>query len=292
MIKKAVWSHWSKPFKKNTTWSDKKYLLLSCALSLETARQHYPETILITDDEGVKMLVDKMGLPYTHVSTELNALNECSIDLWNMGKLYAYRAQTEPFLHLDQDVYLWKPLPDKLSNAAVFAQNPEHFTEDSDYYLPAEFENAINDDGGWLPDEWKWCRSIFGDFQKSINTGIFGGNNLEFIQYAVNLTIATIEHQNNAKALSSIGHPEKVVGMLEQFIPAACLDYHCDRKDSPFSNIKVECLFESAEEAYEKANQLGYTHLIGPSKKSQELIALLEKRVKEYYPQYYERCVI
>jgi hypothetical protein len=46
---------------------------------------------------------------------------------WTLGKLHAYRSQTTPFVHLDSDVYLWSPLPRRLTSAPVFGQNPERF---------------------------------------------------------------------------------------------------------------------------------------------------------------------
>ena len=49
-----------------------------------------------------------------------------------LGKLIAYSIQDGPFVHIDNDVFLWKPLPQELLQAPVFAQCPEYFPRNSD----------------------------------------------------------------------------------------------------------------------------------------------------------------
>jgi hypothetical protein len=79
---KAVWSFWTKPFEahRHSMWPGVKHHLLAWALSFETARRRYPDTWLITDDAGARMLVDGVGLQFKRVSTELNALAQHNPD--------------------------------------------------------------------------------------------------------------------------------------------------------------------------------------------------------------------
>src|SRR6476646_849506 len=109
---RAVWSFWTKPFKEHhhDVWFSEKHHLLSWALSFETARKHYPETALITDEEGAELLVGHLGLEFEHVSTELSELRDADERWWVLGKLRAYCVQQEPFVHLDNDVFLWARL--------------------------------------------------------------------------------------------------------------------------------------------------------------------------------------
>ncbi len=74
---RAVWSFWSKPFHayKGSIWGHPLQHMLAWGLSLQTARAHYPETVLITDTPGKRLLIDQLGLSFTHVSTELDRLN-------------------------------------------------------------------------------------------------------------------------------------------------------------------------------------------------------------------------
>jgi hypothetical protein len=61
---KAVWSFWSKPFAahRHAMWPSEKHHLCSWVLSVETARQHYPDTWLVTDNAGARMLMDQPRL--------------------------------------------------------------------------------------------------------------------------------------------------------------------------------------------------------------------------------------
>jgi len=60
-------------------------------LALESARRHYSETYLYTDDAVAQLLIDRLGLEFAHVSTDLNALADADPGWWALGKLYAYQ---------------------------------------------------------------------------------------------------------------------------------------------------------------------------------------------------------
>jgi hypothetical protein len=71
----SVWSLWSKPLQAHRSrWKSELYHLFSMIVSVENARKHYPHTALYTDDDGARLLVDALGLPFGYVSTSLNDL--------------------------------------------------------------------------------------------------------------------------------------------------------------------------------------------------------------------------
>src|SRR5215831_11437259 len=112
---KVVWSFWSKPFlKQQSFWKSGYHHLLSWVLSTQVARRHFPSTALYTDDAGKEILVGEIGLEFEQVSTCLNELTDHDPEFWCLGKILAYSRQEEPFVHLDNDVFLWNPLPDSL----------------------------------------------------------------------------------------------------------------------------------------------------------------------------------
>ncbi len=123
---RAVWSYWRKPHRAGQchAWPSELHHALSWSLSLQEARKHYSDTWIYTDDEGARLLVDQLQLPFAHVHTDLNALRRRNPGWWTLGKLHTCRLQTEPFVHLDYDAFLWLPLPEDLLVADVFAQNP------------------------------------------------------------------------------------------------------------------------------------------------------------------------
>jgi len=288
----AVWSHWSKPFALGGGgWPTPAHYLMSCVLSVETARSHFERTRLVTDSAGMKMLVDGVGLDFDDVRLDLSEIEECDPAWWVLGKIQAFRTQHEPFVHIDNDVYLWNGLPERLTSADVLAQNPEHFTDASDYYKLAELEQIRRYPYGWLPKEVEWCRSLHGAHQRSLNTGIYGGHRVDFIQYCAELAFEMLEHPGNREAVARIEDKPRFSGTLEMFLPAACLEYHTARPHSPFRTVEAATLFDSAEQAYRDGEAKSYTHMIGRSKSKPTNARKLETRVRLHYPRHYERCV-
>jgi hypothetical protein len=118
---KAVWSFWTKPMKVRASWPwlSAKHHYLSWILSVETAKTHYSKTVLFTDDEGAKALIDGIGLEFDYVSTGLNSLDSYDPGWWALGKLFTYREQQEAFTHIDSDAFLWKALPERMLSAPL-----------------------------------------------------------------------------------------------------------------------------------------------------------------------------
>src|SRR5262245_39114277 len=95
----AVWSFWTKPYwaERQSSWAHDWYHWLAWGLSVYAARQHYPDTYLVTDDAGARVLVDRLQLPFAEVSTALNALADEDPGWWALGKIAAYSLQQVPF---------------------------------------------------------------------------------------------------------------------------------------------------------------------------------------------------
>jgi len=292
-IERAVWSYWPKPYhgKHGLVWRSEKHHLLAWVLSVETARQHYRETALYTDDEGAHLLVDGLGLEFDHVSTALNALNGSDPDWWALGKLYTYRAQSRPFVHLDTDVFLWNGLPRRMNTAPVLAQNAECFPFHGSWYRPETFDVALKATGGWVPPEWEWF--VDRRHGMALCCGIVGGTHVPFLNHYADLAIHIIEEPRNQDAWALLGTTVGDNILFEQYFLAACLAYHGHHEDSPYFGVHVRCLFNSTGDAFnpEKAREAGYTHLIGQAKENPRLVERLEQRVARDYPAQYERCL-
>jgi hypothetical protein len=292
---KAVWSFWTKPLdgQRGSGWTSEKHHWLAWIPSVETARQHYSETCLYTDDEGAKILVDGLDLSFTQVLAILNALNHHDPGWWTLGKVYTYALQTEPFIHIDSDVFPWKRLPTNLEYADVLAQNPEYFTPGASFYQPERFEQTLSyfAQGGWLPEEWLWYRQSARP-QRGECCGIFGGARTDFIRHYAGQALRLVEHPSNQPGWRNFADKTSGMLLIEQYMLSACLEYHRARPASPFANIGIQYLFNSVEEAFDTqyARRVGYTHLIADSKKKAALAQRLERRVQRDYPDQYERC--
>lgn len=293
-MNRAVWSFWSKPFRHNsrTVWPSQRHHLLAWVLSVEAARRHYPQTTLVTDDFGAVMLVDGIGLHFDQVSTELNTLEEAHPEWWGLGKLYAYRSQTEPFVHIDSDCFLWRRLPPRLEHAGVFGQSPETFAYDEPtFYQPGRIVATLDSTKGWVPPELRWFNARHGNW--AVNCGILGGSRSEFIRHYADSAIALIEHPANQHAWDLLGNRMEHTVTIEQHLLAACIDYHRSQPRSPHHGITSEHLFTSPEHPYdpERATRAGFTHLIASSKSDPDIAGRLAARVASEYPKYARRCM-
>jgi hypothetical protein len=291
---RAVWSFWSKPYFacKGRIWREPHHHLLAWGLSLRLARQHYPETALVTDDVGAELLVERLGLSFTHVSTELERLAQVDIGWWALGKLLAYSLQDQPFVHLDTDVFLWRPLPASLAAAPVFAQCPEQHSLDQGC-SPRAIEDAFRKHGVTLPKEWEWVRSQGGNGFREENCGILGGTRVDFIRYYARLALDLALDPTHAAAWAELPDKSPYNMMLEQFLLAACVQYHRCDPASPFRGIGIKHLFPSLAAAFDPnaAARMGFTHLMGDIKCNEFVTRRLERRTQNEDKHFYQRCL-
>jgi len=291
---RAVWSFWSKPYagQKGRTWREPRHHLLAWGLSLRLAREHYPDTMLVTDSEGKALLVDRLGLDFAEVSTELDRLRGVDPGWWALGKLVAYSLQDRPFVHLDTDVFLWRPLPPQLRSAPVFAQCPERHAFGQGRCDPRQIELLFESHGLSAPVEWEWAISRETGWFRQENCGIVGGNRVDFLRYYADTALRMVTDPVHAAAWSEVPHKDEFNNLIEQFWLGACLDYHRHHPQSPFRGITVRYLFPTMDEAFnpQAAAQAGFTHLLFDSKAHPEVTARLERRVAEMDPAFLRHC--
>ena len=157
-------------------WMAAEYHWMSWALSCLQLKKLYGEVELVTDELGKKILVDTLGLPYTHVSTVLEGkLNNYPPELWSLAKIVAFAEQQAPFLHFDGDFFIWQPLESRIMQAGIVAQNLE---ENLSYYR--DMMQDMEKQG------WRMPPVLAGVSQSPViyaaNTGIFGGHQLDFVE--------------------------------------------------------------------------------------------------------------
>jgi hypothetical protein len=234
----AVWSFWTKPCDadREQTWFSHWYSqwhhYLAWGLSVYAAASHYPETTLITDDDGARILIDGLRLPFHHVSTALNRLKNEDPAWWALGKIEAYRLQEAPFVHIDTDVFLWQPLAPELERADVFAQNPEPIVPGASAYRPAELERFIE----VAPPEWLvYARS--GD--RAECCGVFGGRRVDFIRHYADAAMRLVTGPLNRERLRALPGRHGHMVLVEQYLLSACYEYHRDRPGSPYRGIEM-----------------------------------------------------
>lgn len=283
---RAIWSFWTLPhrLRRGWHWGSEKHFLLSWVLSFETARRHYPDTALYTDEEGARLLVDGLELPFCEVSTALNDLNGGDPDWWMLGKLRAYREQSMPFVHIDYDVYLWKALPLRVITAPLFAQNVENAGANPTWYATDFCEKVIRNHGdGVLPPEWIWYRTS-GLPQEAACCGIMGANDAGFVRSYASSMLDLLSSPGNRVAFGTLESKMTHNPLFEQFYLCACAAYY---------GVRIEYLLDPPHTLMmpETTSQAGYTHLISSAKSDRSVMARLEGRVARDYPERYKRCL-
>lgn len=291
---RAVWSFWTKPFRayKGRIWREPQHHLLAWALSLKLARNHFPETQLVTDTPGKAMLVDELGLEFDEVSIDLDRLLDVDPGWWALGKLVAYSVQDRPFVHLDTDVFLWKALPPWLTSAPVFAQCPEQHPLENAWCGPRHIEWLFERHQLSLPVEWQWASSRNTHWFREENCGILGANHLDFIRYYARAAIRLVNDPAHRLAWAELADKTDFNMVVEQFLLGACLDYHRIDPKSPYRSTSIRYLFPSWSEAHNPhaASRVGYTHLLGDAKSDPQIVERLERRVAQLDPVLLRRC--
>ena len=291
---RAVWSFWSRPFAtyKGGDWCTPFHHLLAWGLTVQAARRHYPDTMLVTDRAGKRLLVDQLGLPFAEVSTELERLVDVDPVWWALGKLVAYSLQDRPFVHIDTDVFLWKPLPRHVAEAPVFAQHPEHFHVNDSGCGPRVIEDAFAQAGAVLPVEWEWSRSRGEPYFREENCGILGGSDLAFLRYYACSALKLVLDPRHAAAWIRLSVKNGYNMIVEQFFLTACLEFHRFHPRSPYRGVRIAHLFRTWDEAFDPnfAARVGFTHLMADAKSSPAVGRRLEARVAREDPAYLRRC--
>ncbi|GAB4111816.1 MAG: hypothetical protein OHK0057_37490 [Thermoflexibacter sp.] len=152
-----------------------KFHLMSWALSSLQVRKFYDKLTLYTDNFGKELLVERLGLPYTAVYLDLQDLAfDLPKSLWTPKKMYAYSLQTEPFLHIDGDVFIWKPFEENLLSTPLVAQNLD---VNMDFYR--EVLQTVFVEFSYVP------AYLDRDLSKDLiaaNAGVIGGTNFLFFK--------------------------------------------------------------------------------------------------------------
>ncbi|MGC4130240.1 MAG: hypothetical protein QM564_11955 [Bergeyella sp.] len=265
-IEKIVYSLWTKPsgniMENAVNWYSPKAHLLCLALSVLKSKEHFKEVELVTDSEGWE-IIKQLELPFTSVRLILDDIPKHQYGFWALGKIYAYKAQDKPFVHLDNDAILWYGLPDWALKSEVFVQNTEDEGWFEGSYVPEI--NHANKVLKSFPKNWEITREAF-------CTGIFGGCDIEFIQEYCDEALKFLNDRSNQDGWDSITNKGSYCIIFEQYI-LACLCHYRNKEVTYFDRYLNKQNLEI----------LGYTHLWG-AKKEQAIEKLLEDSLDKNYP--------
>lgn len=262
-------------------WPSKKYFLFSWALSCQKLIKHYGNVELHTDSLGKEILIDHLRLPFTSVNVSLDALDKYNNRIWTIGKLYTYALQTEPFLHVDSDVFIWRRFTKKLSSAELIAQSLENNhrfyfetlkTIQHTFKLPTWLEKAIDEKNEITVS----------------NTGIVGGSNVEFFQMYAEEAIKIVKQ--NSKNLHRVN--SNVFSILIEQLLFYILSKRNNISVEYFSKIPFE---PNADYSFIKAHavpgKVKFIHPLGPYKKLSTVCEAVDFFLRDEFPESHHKIL-
>lgn len=238
--------------------------LMECfALSLHYSKKWFDEVHLVTDIKG-KKLIEKYGLEFNDVNVDLEyELKDVDKSNWSLGKIYACKIQDKPFVHIDNDVILFKKLPESFLNADAGFQNLELHSYHTFY------GNMINFDKNNYKTPPKWYTFPTNDEGESYNCGLLLFNKISILQEWWDESIKYVNYLKEVGGYGNNAWDLPTILFEQHFISSICKEYKIktsfltDYHDNP----KIDLNFIDEE----LAKKLGYTHLIAECKRKPDI---------------------
>ncbi|WP_294962355.1 DUF6734 family protein [uncultured Flavobacterium sp.] len=264
---KIVYSYWNtgSGLQKPSNWFSSKLMLSSMVISVLNSYKHYGRVEMVTDSVS-KIWIEKLGLPFESIKTDLDELQKYDKGSWALGKIKAYSIQKEPFLHVDLDVILFEPFSKKLITNDLYVQNIEPFHIDTYHKTYMPYIEMLENLGTDLPFG-------FSNKKQAVNLGIYGCNNLEFNKLFCDSVFTFMDH--NEKKFKSLVPLHKLCVVWEQYFWAVIADQ---------LKMTVGTIIDPH---YKLATENGYTHLL-VDKYKEGVADNFSEYVKNEYPHYYQ----
>ena len=278
-IVQTFWTAGHNPLEYSFGWLRPEYNLMAWALSCLCLRKYYDEVALYTDEQGRHILIDLLHLPYTEVHVVYDE-TLCLPQHWSYAKIKTYSLQTKPFMHIDADIFLFKPIEEEVAGAPLIAQSKEVGTE----YYKKMMDRLLKESSLNLPTYLE--DGLKEESIASYNMGLFGGNDLAFIHAYCKEALAVCD-MNKATCLN---------GNFNLLFEQVLLAYKAKEDEIPVSTIFPQVFNDNGYTAKEfcqlsQYNEKGYFHLLGGHKRNPEVIETFVETFISLDPDYYKSIV-
>ncbi|MFA5312524.1 MAG: glycosyltransferase family A protein [Methanomassiliicoccales archaeon] len=228
---KAIYSHWSKPSMSgfgqsyNLGFANMETFLWSYALSVELAKQQFNQVELVCDSIAKKIVIDQMGIPFTNVETTLDKLQNKNPAIWIYGKLEAYRHSKDPFIHIDNDLFIYKKFEEEFSYPFFFWCLESNLSKSSLYNIGLKYVQKAP----FVPELLR--DATLSDFGKAANVGIIMVNDMATFNEYLALVYEYLENESNIEYF--LNTPDNLTCtpviieqyLLLRFLEAKCVKY-------------------------------------------------------------------
>ena len=185
---KALFSHINNPFSEHPT---NEYLELTALANYFAQKQGF-ETIFFGDENALKNFKKiEFDETYRLPTKILEDFPKC---FWAAGKLLALSLMSEPCIHIDNDLFLTKPVPENFLKNDIYCFHDEHFAIEG----LSKMQNLFK----IRPKE------TLGHEIMSYNCGIMGGQDIKTITKSIDIIFDYISDNANYIDLVNLSYNE------------------------------------------------------------------------------------
>lgn len=292
---RAVWTFWSKPFRHSQGhgWREPRHHWLAWALSVSLARQHFDTLQLVTDATARRCSSTGLDCRSTR-SRRRSTISPAPIPNGGRSASSSPTACNQnPSSISTRTCFSGSPRR-RGSLARPCSRNARNGTLDASWRNIRAIEHAFARHEGRLPVEWTFAASRVTTGFREENCGIVGGVRADFLRHYALTALKMARDPANSAAWAELWTCDDYNMVLEQFLLAACVDYHTINPRSVFRGVEIRYLFPSWERANDMraSSEAGFSHLLGPSAKlDPDVTTRLERRVERLDPTLARRCV-
>ena len=260
-------------------WLSVRHNLMGWALSAFSIHKQQGSVQLCTNSAGAEVLIGDLQLPYQSHALIFDDYHTEFQGYGFLKKIHCYALQQQPFIHIDGDAFLFRPLPQSLSTAPLVAQNYE--------YNHACYEDMYNIVKVHFPHIPVWLQPNANGYVSAANTGVVGGQDWDFYEILEQEILYFLEKNRDFLHLASptidfcvfleqaffqlLADAKKIeVGYVLDEQIDALLNYRLDR----FQDLPQDC---------------GYLHLMN-YKRNPTACEQMAQRLYIESPELYERC--
>jgi len=266
------------PIKNTCGWLSPEYHWISWALSCLQLRKFYNSVELYTNKRGKTVLIDQLQLPYSTVHEVLDNY-EVPPSAWAVAKLITYSLQDEPFLHIDGDVFIWKPFENDLLKSALIVQNEE-------FNLPfyQEAYETFHKKGFTFPPELIGLSFPL----HTCNAGVIGGENIhffkEYTQKALDFALQNVQ-------LIETSIASYFCMFFEQLYLSILSDKYNIPKTSVLNELIEDSSYPGLNNFWEVKQHRWYLHLMNLAKSNRFILSQLATKLRQDYPTHFYKIL-
>ena len=257
-------------------WLSAEFHWMSWALSCHLLKRHYTQVELYTTSAGKDWLIGQLKLPYSQTCL-LPTYIAVQTTTWALAKLLTYQVQTEPFLHVDSDVYIWKPFQKDFLESPLIAQNAE--TDKTIYQLALQ---TLAQKAGIHFPPFIYANDHTATW--AYNAGILGGFDIGFLSEYARYVIDYVQSQ-------PVPHPEQIgripyCMLFEQHLLAQQVASNLKEVTSLFTTPVNDIAYVGFD-GYCQMKPKGYWHLMGRFKQDRDNLKMMSAELRAIAPATY-----